>query len=188
MEYVFILFMWLVFSFVVAAVASSRSRNPITWWFISILISPLMSFLFLAMLPNHRRNYEEARRHYETLSALAAANPGSDIKLPAPPQLPKPSHVLSWILWLLVLLAIVVAIAHHAKADGLSGKARDEFVETASAKCAEEFHNNLANPEKYAYQAYCSCLWRGIFHEESPTIALSAPKTYPPECVPSVVG
>ena len=47
MEYVFF---WIVFSIVVAIVARSKGRSGIAWFFLSFLISPLLSLILVLVL------------------------------------------------------------------------------------------------------------------------------------------
>jgi hypothetical protein len=42
---------WFVVSLLVAVFASSRNRSGFGWFFLSLIISPLISFIFLAILP-----------------------------------------------------------------------------------------------------------------------------------------
>jgi hypothetical protein len=42
---------WFIASIVVAVYASSRNRTGFGWFLLSLIISPLISFVFLAILP-----------------------------------------------------------------------------------------------------------------------------------------
>jgi uncharacterized membrane protein len=42
---------WFIVSILVAVYASSRNRSGFGWFLISLIISPLISFLFLVILP-----------------------------------------------------------------------------------------------------------------------------------------
>jgi len=46
-----VLLLWLVFSVAVCVVASNRGRSALGWFFLSVLISPLLSILLLLVLP-----------------------------------------------------------------------------------------------------------------------------------------
>ncbi|NDV92982.1 hypothetical protein GTH32_17575 [Alteromonas sp. 345S023] len=48
---------WLVFAFVVAIVAGSKSRSKLGWFFIALLLSPLFSLILLLVLPD---NYDDS--------------------------------------------------------------------------------------------------------------------------------
>ena len=41
---------WAIFSVVVAIIAGSRDRNPFGWFFLSILISPLLALILVLAL------------------------------------------------------------------------------------------------------------------------------------------
>ena len=45
------LIVYLIFCLVIAAIATSRGRTGIGWFFIAILISPLISIIILLVLP-----------------------------------------------------------------------------------------------------------------------------------------
>jgi hypothetical protein len=45
------LLLWILLAFCVAAAANARGRNPIGWFFISVLLSPLISLLLLIAFP-----------------------------------------------------------------------------------------------------------------------------------------
>jgi hypothetical protein len=49
---------WFVVSLLVAVFASSRNRSGFGWFLLSLIISPLITFLFLAILPK-RAGYLE---------------------------------------------------------------------------------------------------------------------------------
>lgn len=46
-----IVIVYLVFCFIVAAAASSRGRSGIGWFFLSLVISPLLSLILVLVLP-----------------------------------------------------------------------------------------------------------------------------------------
>ena len=43
---------WLIFAIVVGVGADSRGRSGIGWFFLSVLISPLLAFVLLVLLPS----------------------------------------------------------------------------------------------------------------------------------------
>src|SRR2546429_9188062 len=55
MEFTFFMF-WLVFSVVVAIGASGRGRHGPGWFLLSMVISPLLAFLLLMMLPSRSKS------------------------------------------------------------------------------------------------------------------------------------
>jgi hypothetical protein len=46
------IFVWVIFAVGVAIVANSRSRNPIGWFVLACLISPLLAVILLVALPS----------------------------------------------------------------------------------------------------------------------------------------
>src|SRR2546428_7083239 len=55
MEFTFFMF-WLVFSVVVAIGAAGRGRHGPGWFLLSMVISPLLAFLLLMMLPSRSKS------------------------------------------------------------------------------------------------------------------------------------
>ena len=55
MEFTFFMF-WLVFSVVVAIGAAGRGRQGPGWFLLSMVISPLLAFLLLMMLPSRSKS------------------------------------------------------------------------------------------------------------------------------------
>ena len=56
MEYfLFLLISWLVFSALVAMLAGSQQRSFAEWFVISLLVSPILAFLGLLVLPNPKK-------------------------------------------------------------------------------------------------------------------------------------
>jgi len=55
MEFTFFMF-WLVFSVVVAIGAAGRGRHAPGWFLLSMVISPLLAFLLLMMLPSRSKS------------------------------------------------------------------------------------------------------------------------------------
>ena len=47
---------WFFVSILVAAYASSRNRSGFGWFLLSLIISPLITFIFLAILPKRAGN------------------------------------------------------------------------------------------------------------------------------------
>ena len=47
---------WFIVSILVAAYASSRNRSGFGWFLLSLIISPLFTFIFLAILPKRAGN------------------------------------------------------------------------------------------------------------------------------------
>jgi hypothetical protein len=43
---------WLLFSFVIGIIASSKGRSGFGWFLLSVLISPLLSFILVLALPS----------------------------------------------------------------------------------------------------------------------------------------
>jgi hypothetical protein len=43
--------LWIVFAYLVGALAANRRRNGFGWFFLSLVISPLLGLLFLLVLP-----------------------------------------------------------------------------------------------------------------------------------------
>lgn len=44
---------WVVFAIVVAILASNRGRSGLLWFFIAVVISPLIAGLLVLVLPSH---------------------------------------------------------------------------------------------------------------------------------------
>jgi hypothetical protein len=61
-------FFWVMFAVVVGVFASSKGRSGFGWGLLSLVISPLLGFLFVAVLPNLKAQAMAA--------ATAAAQPG----------------------------------------------------------------------------------------------------------------
>jgi hypothetical protein len=57
---------WLVLAIVIGVAAARRGRSGLGWLFVSLILSPLVAALLLALLPD--------RRYEEVLSQLAAHN------------------------------------------------------------------------------------------------------------------
>jgi hypothetical protein len=46
--------LWGIFAIVVAVAANSRGRNPLGWFLLACLISPLLAVILLALMPSQR--------------------------------------------------------------------------------------------------------------------------------------
>jgi hypothetical protein len=57
---------WFVVSILVAVYASSRNRSGFGWFLLSLIISPFITFIFLAILPR-RTGYVSASEITQTL-------------------------------------------------------------------------------------------------------------------------
>lgn len=68
-----LVFMWLLLSFGVAAVANARGRGPVGWFLLALVISPLIACLVVLVLRDER---VDEVRHGELLEALDV--PGRD--------------------------------------------------------------------------------------------------------------
>jgi len=51
-------FFWLLFCIVVGTFASNRGRSGLGWFFLSLFISPLTSFIILLIIRNNQQNIE----------------------------------------------------------------------------------------------------------------------------------
>jgi hypothetical protein len=47
-----LIILWVIFAIVVAIAANSRGRNPIGWFLLACLISPLLAVILLALMPS----------------------------------------------------------------------------------------------------------------------------------------
>ena len=66
---------WLVLAIVLGVAAARRGRSGLGWRVASLILSPLIAAIVLALLPD--------RRYEELLSRLAAQNAAADPKLTA---------------------------------------------------------------------------------------------------------
>ena len=62
-----IFFLWLVLAFVPAYIASQKGRNGIGWFFIGLLISPLIALIIVCAIPKVEK---EARTDDTTEKAI----------------------------------------------------------------------------------------------------------------------
>jgi hypothetical protein len=61
---------WLALSIVIGVAAARRGRSGLSWLFLSLILSPLVAAILLALLPD--------RRYEEVLSRLATYNVAAD--------------------------------------------------------------------------------------------------------------
>ena len=57
---------WLAFCVVVACLANERGRSPVLWGLLSIVISPLLAGVALAMMENKKQSGEVVKAQMET--------------------------------------------------------------------------------------------------------------------------
>src|ERR1700761_8182145 len=108
---------WFVGAIAVAGAAYDRGRNAFGWFLIAVLVlSPLFSLLFLAVLPDLRRERIEQERHIALLRALAAEPVEAAY---APAQTPGPElnaarlRISAAAILLVVAAAIAASYAGH---------------------------------------------------------------------------
>jgi phosphotransferase system glucose/maltose/N-acetylglucosamine-specific IIC component len=65
---------WLVLAIVIGVAAARRGRSGLGWLVASLILSPLIAAILLALLPD--------RRYEELLHRLAAQDAAADPKLP----------------------------------------------------------------------------------------------------------
>lgn len=63
-----VLILWTVFALIPAAIASGKGRSPIGWFFIGVLISPILAAVIVAILPSPAL---EQQRHAELVAAAS---------------------------------------------------------------------------------------------------------------------
>jgi hypothetical protein len=64
---------WLVLAIVIAVAAARRGRSGLGWLFLSLILSPLVAAILLALLPDPR--YEEVLSRLAAHDAAAATTP-----------------------------------------------------------------------------------------------------------------
>ena len=64
---------WIIFSFIVGYFATTKSRSGFGWFFFSLLLSPILGLIFVAVLP--KKTYSESLES-QLKSAEAAKNRG----------------------------------------------------------------------------------------------------------------
>jgi hypothetical protein len=79
-----ILLIWLPFSVIVGAVASSRGRDGFGWFLLSVLISPILSVLALLCTTNLKTLAIQKAQHEELMRALGGPS------VPPAPTSPSP--------------------------------------------------------------------------------------------------
>jgi hypothetical protein len=62
---------WFIFAVVIGVAASSRGRSGLGWWFLAMIISPLLAFVLLILLPSN-----------VVLAGQQAATPDTHVKCP----------------------------------------------------------------------------------------------------------
>src|SRR5437773_11830694 len=93
MELTFFMF-WLVFSVVVAIGAAGRGRHGPGWFLLSMVISPLLAFLLLMMLPSRAKSAgppktpELLKSPRSAMLSLRAAKSGTHVGALAAPVAP----------------------------------------------------------------------------------------------------
>ena len=56
-----LLFFWVIFAVLVGAFAEKRGRSGVGWFFLALLISPLIAFLVLLLIGENRDKAEEIK-------------------------------------------------------------------------------------------------------------------------------
>lgn len=64
------LVLWALLALIPAAIANSKGRTVVGWFFIGMLISPLIAAVIVAILPSPRL---DAQRHAELVAVASAA-------------------------------------------------------------------------------------------------------------------
>jgi hypothetical protein len=64
---------WLVLAIVIGVAAARRGRSGLGWLFLSLILSPLVAAILLALLPDRR--YEEVVTRLAAYNAAAATTP-----------------------------------------------------------------------------------------------------------------
>jgi hypothetical protein len=70
---------WLALAIVIGVAAARRGRSGLGWLFISLILSPLIAAIFLALLPDRR--YEEVLNRLAAYNAAEATAPDRTRKL-----------------------------------------------------------------------------------------------------------
>ena len=60
--------LWALFALIPAAIASSKGRSPVGWFFIGVVLSPILAAVIVAVLPSPAL---EERRHAELVAAAS---------------------------------------------------------------------------------------------------------------------
>ena len=84
MEFLLVPIFWLGFSAAVASYASNRGRSGIGWMIFSLLLSPLLGFLFVAASPNLQleaeKREQEAQRRKELENSKTCPKCAENVK------------------------------------------------------------------------------------------------------------
>lgn len=67
------IFLWVVFTIAVAILADRRGRSFVIWFFVALIVSPLLAGIFVLCLTNIKAEKEAERRHQEMLEATRQA-------------------------------------------------------------------------------------------------------------------
>ncbi len=70
---------WLALAIVIGVAAARRRRSGLGWLFLSLILSPLIAAILLAILPDRR--YEEVLNRLAAHNAAAATAPDTTRKL-----------------------------------------------------------------------------------------------------------
>lgn len=70
------MFFWVMFAVVVGVFAANKGRSGVGWFLLSLVISPLLGFLFVAVLSNLKAEADRA--------AVATAQPGPSTHVRCP--------------------------------------------------------------------------------------------------------
>jgi hypothetical protein len=70
---------WLALAIVIGVAAARRGRSGLGWLFLSLVLSPLIAAILLALLPDRR--YEEVLSRLAAYNAAAATAPDTARKL-----------------------------------------------------------------------------------------------------------
>ena len=65
---IFVFIVWIVFSIMVTAVASAKGRSGCAWFFISLIISPLLAIIVIACLGDSKEKKEEEIKQFVKIS------------------------------------------------------------------------------------------------------------------------
>jgi hypothetical protein len=69
---------WLALAIVIGVAAARRGRSGLGWLFLSLILSPLIAAILLALLPDRR--YEEVLSRFAAYNAAAATAPDTTRK------------------------------------------------------------------------------------------------------------
>ena len=63
-----VFFLWVFFTFLVTAVASSKGRSGCAWFFISLIISPLIAIIIIACMGDSDEKKEKEMKQFVKIS------------------------------------------------------------------------------------------------------------------------